>query len=411
MSIKRLQRILTKTLAVVVLLAAVGCLVLYALHSLFGYTYDGTFGEKDLSANVTPDESITNIALFGLDTRADDEPSHSDCIMIVTIDNTRGKLKLTSIMRDSLVPIDGYGSDKINSAYFRGGAELAVRTINEAFEMNISHYVAVDMEQLASIIDVLDGVTIDVLDSELDELNRVIEDYGIEQGKTFASVQSAGPQELNGVQAMCYARIRKDGTGDDWGRVERQSIVLNALFEQVKDLSASKLIKLMQTVLPEVTTSLSTTEIAPLVVGAVQNGVPELSHIRLPLDGTWSYAGSENQYISFDLDLAAQALYDYIYNDTSDDTTDTDATDTQDVVVAENEPLGGVDYDEAPTAPATADAESTTASASDPASLAEEGGGYDPETGDYYDADGDYYRLDTDGTRLYYDQETYKANN
>lgn len=409
MSIKRLQRILTKTLAVVVLLAAVGCLVLYALNSIFGYTYDGAFGSKDLSASVTPDESITNIALFGLDTRADDEPSHSDCIMIVTIDNTRGKIKMTSIMRDSLVPIDGYGSQKINAAYFHGGAALAVRTINEAFETNISDYVSVDMEQLAAIIDVLDGVTIDVLDSELDELNRVIEDYGIEQGKTFASVLSAGEQELNGVQAMCYARIRKDGTGDDWGRVERQSIVLSALFEKAKDLSASKLMELVQAILPEVTTSLSVTQIASLVVGAVKDGVPELSHIRLPLDGTWSYSGSENEYINFDLDLTAQALYNYIYNDSS---VESDQTSEDEIVTAENEPLGGVDFDEAPTAPATADTQTTTSSVSDPASLAEEGGGYDPATGDYYDSDGDYYRLDSDGkTRYYYDQEIYKANN
>ena len=75
----------------------------------------------------------------------------------------------------------------------------------------------------------MEGVEIDVQDYELDELNRVIRDYGLEQGQTFQSVQSAGLQTLDGVQALCYGRIRKGGTGDDWGRVERQSIVLNAL--------------------------------------------------------------------------------------------------------------------------------------------------------------------------------------
>lgn len=49
-------------------------------------------------------------------------------MMIVTIDNTRGKIKLSSLMRDSLVEIDGVGEDKLNAAYFRGGPSLAIRT-------------------------------------------------------------------------------------------------------------------------------------------------------------------------------------------------------------------------------------------------------------------------------------------
>lgn len=44
-------------------------------------------------------------------------------MMIVTIDNTRGKIKLSSLMRDSLVEIDGVGEDKLNAAYFRGGPQ------------------------------------------------------------------------------------------------------------------------------------------------------------------------------------------------------------------------------------------------------------------------------------------------
>ena len=263
-----------------------------------------------------------------------------------------------------------------------------------------------NFEQLVEIIDALGGVEINVeTTAELLELNRVIRDYGIEQGKEFSGVEQTGLQTLDGVQALCYGRIRKGGTGDDWGRVERQSIVLEAMFTKVQEMSASELIGLMQKLVPYVTTSLSPTEIAPLIVGAVKDGVPTLEHTRVPLDGEWDYYGASSEYILYDLDVAADHIHEYIYNDVfPGDTASTSSTDSSDSGSTDtsNEPLGGVDYDEPPTAPATTDDTSSSDSNVDPASLAEEGGRYDPATGDYYDSDGDRYYLDDSGNRVYY---------
>ena len=400
MSLKRFQRKLIRVLTILVILSIIFCLGLYAYRSFFGYTYDRSLFGQDLAAGVKADENITNIALFGLDTREGDTQSHSDCMMIVTVDNTRGKIKLISLMRDSLVTIDGHGEDKLNAAYFLGGPSLAIRTINENFGTDITEYIAVNFEQLVEIIDALGGVEINVeTTEELLELNRVIRDYGIEQGKEFTGVEHTGLQTLDGVQALCYGRIRKGGTGDDWARVERQSIVLEAMFTKVQEMSASELIGLMQKLVPYVTTSLSPTEIAPLIVGAVKDGVPTLEHTRVPLDGEWDYYGASSEYILYDLDVAADHIHEYIYNDVfpgESTSTDSGSTDTS------NEPLGGVDYDEPPTAPATTNDTSSSDSTVDPASLAEEGGRYDPETGDYYDSDGDRYYLDESGNRVYY---------
>ncbi|MGO5028020.1 LCP family protein [Candidatus Agathobaculum pullicola] len=400
MSLKRFQRKLVRVLTVLVILSILFCLGLYAYRSFFGFTYDSSLFGKNLAAGVKADENITNIALFGLDTREGDTQSHSDCMMIVTVDNTRGKIKLISLMRDSLVNISEHGEDKLNAAYFLGGPSLAIRTINENFGTDITEYIAVNFEQLVEIIDALGGVEINVeTTAELLELNRVIRDYGIEQGKEFSGVEETGLQTLDGVQALCYGRIRKGGTGDDWARVERQSIVLQAMFTKVQSMGASELIGLMQKIVPYVTTSLNPTEIAPLIVGAVKNGVPTLEHARVPLDSEWNYYGASSEYILYDLDVAADHIHEYIYNDVypgetaSDSGTDTDTS---------NGPLGGVDYDEPPTAPPTTDDTSSSGSTVDPASLAEEGGRYDPATGDYYDSDGDRYYLDESGSRVYY---------
>ena len=85
-------------LGAVVALAILFCIGLYGYRTMFGYTYDSSLSDEDLAASVTADENITNIALFGLDTREGDKQSHSDCMMIVTVDNTRGKIKLISLM-------------------------------------------------------------------------------------------------------------------------------------------------------------------------------------------------------------------------------------------------------------------------------------------------------------------------
>ena len=87
MSFKRLQRALFRTMAAVVALAILFCIGLYGYRTMFGYTYDSSLSDEDLAASVTADENITNIALFGLDTREGDKQSHSDCMMIVTVDN------------------------------------------------------------------------------------------------------------------------------------------------------------------------------------------------------------------------------------------------------------------------------------------------------------------------------------
>ena len=95
--------------------------------------------EEKLSAYS---DSVINIALFGIDAE-DGGVGRSDSIIIATIDTTHKKFKLTSIMRDSYVAIEGHGDDKINHAYAFGGPQLAIKTLNENFDLNIDDFVAV----------------------------------------------------------------------------------------------------------------------------------------------------------------------------------------------------------------------------------------------------------------------------
>lgn len=304
-------------MAVIASVAVVIGLYIYRLTAGLRYDYDGSLDGADLSiSDIVADEGITNIALFGIDARPGEEVSRSDSIMILTIDNTRGKIKLTSIMRDSLVDVAGK-QDKINSAYTMGPKE-AVRTLNENFNMNISEYATVNFNQMCDIIDTIGGINITVFDYEVEETNKFIREYCVEQrgipNYEDYYITEPGYQWLNGVQAMSYGRIRKNGTGDDWQRVNRQATVLRCMFEQVESLSIGELVDLATKVLPNVKTSLKLTELTPLMAGALKNGKPQIEHFRLPVDGCWRYS-SDGAYIIFDTEEASEQLYQYIFED------------------------------------------------------------------------------------------------
>mgnify|MGYP005788534469 FL=1 len=317
MSFRRLMRIVRRCLLLAVLTTLAITVGLFVYRFLFSYTYDNSLeglSDEDLAVSAKPASGITNIALFGIDTRPD-EPTRSDCMMVMSVNADTGTIKLISLMRDSEVEIEGHGTQKLCHAYSYGGPELAIKTINQTFDLNITDYAEVNFVQMANLIGEVGGVDIDVSEAERVEANKYIKEYYESFDMEPELIEEAGYQHLNGIQAMTYARIRKGGTGDDWGRVERQSIVLEAMFETVQDKSITELVAMMPRLLPYVTTSLKKSEMVSLAKGLFANGQPQIEHSRVPKDGEWEYGGSQEQYIVYDLDKAAEDINDYIYGD------------------------------------------------------------------------------------------------
>lgn len=316
MSLRRLSHMLLRWL----MLACAALLLFsggrYALRLLTSYERDTTsLDGAELGVQEKHDGSVKNIALFGVDA-SNGDTRRSDCMMVLSVDGDAGKVRIVSLMRDSRVQIAGHGESKLNHAYSYGGPALAIRTINETFDLDIEHFAQVDFSQMANLIGALGGVTIDVKEKEIKELNKFIGEYCRAAGAPECPVTQAGSQTLNGIQAMSYGRIRKGGTGDDWGRVERQGIVLQAMFDKVRGLSPLQLVRMAPTMLKYVTTDLSVGELTSLALTALRHGMPEIEHGRIPVDGMWSYGGSQNQYIVFDTAQAAQMLNAYFYEDT-----------------------------------------------------------------------------------------------
>lgn len=245
-------------------------------------------------------KEIRNIALLGVDSSDEGVVGRSDSIIILTLDNVHNKIKLTSIMRDSYVNIDGYGMDKINHAYAYGGAELALKTLNENFDLNISEVVIVNFNSLIGIIDKLGGVNINITQEELPHV---------------PGIRSSGDNILNGTQALAYSRIRY-ATGGDYKRTERQRTVINAIFNNMKNTPVTKYPELIDEFLPYIQTNISTGDL--LSLGAKFSGLAkgDISQDRFPRDGQCEGKIINGiYYLTFDIDSVKNSMKDYIFND------------------------------------------------------------------------------------------------
>ena len=244
-------------------------------------------------------KDIKNIALFGIDAE-DGQAGRSDAIMIATIDGEHKKLKLTSIMRDSYVNIEGHGMDKINHAYAFGGAQLAMKTINQNFGLNVENFLAVNFSSLPQIIDLLGGVEIAITDEEIQYID---------------GINAPGTYTLTGAQALAYSRIRY-ATGGDYKRTERQRTVLDALFNKVSATTNSTNVNVINTLLPYVQTNMSSTDIFSLATSALSSANNGLQQLRFPIDGECEGQMIDGvYYLTFDLSTTKQKFMYYIFED------------------------------------------------------------------------------------------------
>lgn len=258
--------------------------------------------------------TIRNIALFGID--ADEGGiGRSDAIIIATLDTEHKKLKITSIMRDSYVDIEGYGKDKINHVYAYGGAELAMNTLNKNFDLNIEDFATVDFSSLPKIIDQLGGIDLNIDSEEMEFINGYIGDINNVNGTDASQITKPGIHHVNGTQAMAYCRIRYT-SGDDYKRTERQREVLSQLFNKIMEMPVIEYPELLSELLPMVKTSLSSGEILELGNEVLKIGNNNIEEERFPIDGYCQGDYIDGVfYLTFDEETTINQMHEYIFED------------------------------------------------------------------------------------------------
>lgn len=252
------------------------------------------FGDGDILINEgVNQEGYTTIALFGGDSREGqlEAGTHADTIIIASIDNETKEIRLMSVYRDTVVQESNGKLKKANNAYFQGGPQEAINMLNRNLDLDIEHYVTVDFKALADTIDLLGGIEVDVTDAEAEEMNKYIGETGMVVEKDAIMV-SGGEQTLDGVQAVTYARIRKN-VGGDYARTERQRYVIQKVVEKAKKTDLVTINEITNKVFSQVSTSFSFGQLIKLAPDVLQYELGETAgypfeHIDSNIEGIGS---------------------------------------------------------------------------------------------------------------------------
>ncbi|MGE6752557.1 LCP family protein [Rossellomorea sp. NPDC071047] len=263
------------------------------------YTFNGV---KDKDGKV-------NVLLLGVDSRGE-EKSRTDTMMLAQIDPKTNETKLVSFMRDIYVEIPGYQNYKLNTAFYLGGPELLRKTIKHNFDIDIQYFMVVDFKGFEQSVDVLapDGI-------EMDVEKAMSENIGV-------SLQP-GVQNLNGKELLGYARFRADAEGD-FGRVERQQKVINALKDEVLSIGGvTKLPKMAGSIQPYIQTNMSKLDQISIAKDILLSNSSDMDKLTIPVEGSYgfgSYSGV-GSVLDINFEENIQALKDFLNGKSSDEAT------------------------------------------------------------------------------------------
>lgn len=319
---RRLKRILALEIVVMFLLLVMGVGVKYVLDKW--ELIDTT--ELDESALALNDDinedaaGFTTIALFGVDAREASviDTSNSDCIIILSINNKTKEIKMVSVYRDTLLMCpdkkDTQKDDdlkKANAAYSEG-PQLAIAQLNKNLDLHITNYAAVNWNALATAVDEVGGLDIEISKAEMEEINRHIVGTADSTGKKCNFVKEYGLVHMDGNQVTTYCRIRKGGTGDDFARTERQRQVISLLVQKAQSMNLKTLNHIIDEVFPMISTSVSLSEVLGLAKDATKYTIGETK--SFPFQFTTATLGPKGDcIIPCGLSYNVSALHEFLF--------------------------------------------------------------------------------------------------
>ena len=241
---------------------------------------------------------------------------YSDGMVLVTVDESAGRIIATSFIRDMLVlhPDDKPG--RLTYIVKEFGVQGLLDTINRHFGLKVEKYILMDWSQVSSIVDAVGGVNLTVTDGEAGYLKR----YAISPSSTKPAMAGAGDYLFTGHAAVIYMRTRRvpalNGDPHDIGRTFRTRLVLSSIAESLKDVSYEKAQKILESVTGNILdTNLSTSDMLDAFNMVFSMRGTPVEMFRLPVDGTFhsfDYFGGASQLMEFAPNR--EALRDFLFS-------------------------------------------------------------------------------------------------
>lgn len=298
----------------IVIVAAAGTAFWY-VNDKIGKMNQVNLNEEELGLSENENlEKYRNIAIFGVDSRSDNygKGNRSDCIIIASINTQTHAVKLISVYRDTYAQIEGHGLDKIAHAYSYGEAPLALKTLNENLDLNITEFVTVNFDAVADAVDALGGITMKITSAEVQYINGYIDETSRVTGKKSEHITSAGTYILDGVQAVAYSRIRYT-SGGDYKRTERMRDVITAMIAKLKTKSVTQINKIADQILPKVYTNLNLTDLFSML--------PALASFNIAESIGWPYEtrGALINEISYGIPVTLESNVERLHKEVFED--------------------------------------------------------------------------------------------
>jgi len=222
------------------------------------------FSPSPSPSPVTPGDFT--VLLLGSDDDSKFSADHvlTQSMILVRVRPAAKSVVMISIPRDLYVPLSVGWTGKIDGAYSYGGASAAIATVQQNFHVHIDQYIWVGLLGLIHVIDTIGGVDVVTTNPVLDDYYPQDVDGGDPYGYKRVAVL-AGPQHLNGRQAMEYVRSRHSDLQSDFGRSKRQQQVLTAIRLKAKQLGPGDVPSLATAIGGEVKTSIGLDRVAQML--------------------------------------------------------------------------------------------------------------------------------------------------
>ena len=271
-------------------------------------------------------DKVINILLLGSDSKDMDDTygGNSDAMIIVSINPKYKSIKLISIPRDTAANIDGVENRyKINYAFAKGKEQLALKTVNKTFDLNLKEYVTINISAMYDIINELGGVEVNVTQDEVKWINEYVDMFYEFSGKPTKKVTKSGKITLTGEQAASYVKERKSGTSNkssehgDYGRTRRQRDVFISMLNKIASGTPSEISSNIDLILKQITTNVNVSKYMTMLPEFISNKDEYLNNITSVMLPSLDYSNEtfENGaylYVT-DTEKAKQDFIKYMY--------------------------------------------------------------------------------------------------